>query len=322
VEPLVSLMEGLTNWYIRRSRRRFWGSEMTADKQAAYETLYYVLVNVLKLYAPVAPYLSEKLYRILTGEKSVHLAAWPEIPARYADAKLLADVELTRRVIRLARSIREKQNVKNRQPLRLMQVVLNSPDVDEVVRRFSGLIQDELNVKALEILDDVSSIAAVSYKPCFPVIGERYPALRGSLIKAIQTGKFTLADGKVLLTLDGEEKAFEEDILLVTYTANKGMHVAAESGVVVSLDLTVTEELRREGLAREVVRNVQDARKALALNITDRIVLDVVAGALPEGWADYICGETLASLGKVEAPETTIEVAEGKEAMTIAIARA
>ena len=322
VTPLVSLMEGLTNWYIRRSRRRFWGSEMTADKQAVYETLYYVLVSVLKLYAPVAPYLSEKLYRILTGERSVHLAAWPVIPERYADAKLLADVELTRRVIRLARSIREKQNVKNRQPLRLMQVVLGNPEVDEVVRRFSGLIREELNVKELEILDDVSSIATVSYKPCFPVIGERYPALRGSIIKAVQTGKFTLADGKVTLSVDGEEKSFEEDILLITYNANKGMHVAAESGIVVSLDLTVTEELRREGLAREVVRNIQDARKSLDLNITDRIVLDVVSGELPEGWTDYICGETLATLGRVETPETTVNVAEGKEAMAIAIARA
>ena len=127
VTPLVSLMDGMTNWYIRRSRRRFWGSGMTEDKQAAYDTLYYVLVTTLKLYAPVAPILSEKLYRILTGEESVHLADWPEIPPPGPIDELLSEVELVRGVISLARAIREKQRVKNRQPLRLMQVALSDP---------------------------------------------------------------------------------------------------------------------------------------------------------------------------------------------------
>ena len=322
VTPLVSLMDGLTNWYIRRSRRRFWGSEMTEDKQAAYDTLYYVLVNLIKLYAPVAPILSEKLYRILTGEESVHLADWPSIPESYADDKLIADVELVRRVIRLTRSIREKQKVKNRQPLSLMQIALNDPAGTEVVATFADIIKEELNVKELEILDDVNHIATVSYKPCFPVIGQKYPAQRPAIIKAVQTGKFTLDGGKVVLDLNGEQQAFDEDILLISYNAKPGMHVVSESGVVVSLNLNITDELRQEGLARDIVRNIQDARKAQNYNITDRITIAITGGALPEDWVSYICGETLATVGEVASPDATVTVeGEGKENITIAIAK-
>ena len=320
VTPLVSLMEGLTNWYIRRSRRRFWGSEMTEDKKAAYDTLYYVLVSILKLYAPVAPYLSEKLYRILTGEESVHLAVWPQIPDRFADDRLLADVELTRRVIRLGRSIREKQNIKNRQPLQLMQVAMNDREGAEVIRSFSDLIREELNIKQLEILDEVDSIATVSYKPCFPVIGQKYPQQRGSIIKAVQTGRFTIAEDKVRLEVNGEEQELDSDVLLVSYEARKGMHVASENGVVLSLDTTITEELRREGIAREVIRNIQDARKNMNYNITDRIAL-AAEGDIPAEWMDYIASETLGTFGTVDRPDTTVEIGEGKHRITVAIAR-
>ena len=321
VEPLLSLMEGLTNWYIRRSRRRFWGSGMSADKQCAYDTLYYVLVNLLKLYAPVAPILSEKLYRNLTGEKSVHLAAWPEISEAYANAELLAQVDMVRRVIRQARSIREKQRVKNRQPLSLMQIALNNPADNAVIRDFDEIIMEELNVKRLEILDNVESIASVSYKPCFPVIGQKYPQLRPVIIKAVQTGKFELTEGGVKLEVNGEEQIFDSDILLINYTAHKGMHVAAENGMVVSLDLTITDELRREGMAREIVRNVQDARKSMNLNITDRIVLSL-EGDVPEEWVEYICGETLGSIGETGEDANIVTVEEGKKSVRIAIRKA
>ncbi len=322
VTPLVSLMDGLTNWYIRRSRRRFWGSEMTEDKQAAYDTLYYVLVNLLKLYAPVAPILSEKLYRILTGEESVHLADWPQIPSSFADDELIADVELVRRVIRLTRSIREKQKVKNRQPLSLMQIALTDARGTEVIRAFADIIKEELNVKNLEILDDADRIATVSYKPCFPVISQKYPQQRPALIKAVQTGKFSLENGKVAVEIDGNRQSFDEDVLLVSYNAREGMHVVSESGIVVSLDLKITDDLRQEGLARDIVRNIQDARKAQNYDITDRIVISISGGSLPEKWVDYVCGETLASVDTVDAPDATITVeGEGKDNIVIAMAR-
>ncbi len=316
VTPLISLMDGLTNWYIRRSRRRFWGSGMTEDKRQAYDTLYYTLVTALKLFAPAAPIISEALYRNLTGEESVHLADWPEVPEAYADSELLAQVELAQEVISLTRSIREKQRVKNRQPLRLMQVAVNDPAKARVIREFDAIIREELNIKELEILDNTDQVAEVITKPCFPVISAKYPDRRGDVIKAVKSGAFRLEGDKAILTISGAEEAFDADIILVEYAAKAGMHIASGKGMVVALDLTIDEALQREGLARDIIRNIQDARKRMALNITDRIVLDV-EGSLPEGWADYICGETLASVGQAKEADTTVEMPD--EGLTIRI---
>ena len=195
---------------------------------------------------------------------------------------------------------------------------MNDPAGAQVIRAFSDIIKEELNVKALEVLDDVDSIATVTYKPCFPVIGQKYPAQRGSIIKAVQTGKFSLKDGKAILDMDGEKQAFDEDILLITYNAKPGMHVVSENGAVVSLDLTITEALRQEGVARDAVRNIQDARKSMNYNITDRIVI-AIDGDLPEASVAYICGETLASVGPVPVPDTVVTV-EGDNGKNIAIA--
>ena len=319
VTPLISLLDGLTNWYIRRSRRRFWESGMSEDKKQAYDTLYYTLVTILKLFAPVAPIISEELYRNLTGESSVHLAAWPVVPESFANPELLRNVELVQDVITLARSIREKQRIKNRQPLRAMQVAVNDSAQVEVIRAFSQIIQEELNIKSLELLDNVDQVAKVVTKPCFPVIGQKYPTRKGDIIKAVKTGAFRLEGDKAILTLNGAEEAFDADVILIEYTAKEGMHIASGKGIVLSLDLTIDEALQREGLARDIVRNVQDARKQADLNITDHIVLEVT-GALPEGWEDYITGETLASLGTVETVLKTIDMPD--EGLSIRMGKA
>jgi len=157
----------------------------------------------------------------------------------------------------------------------------------------------------------------VDYKPCFPVIGQKYPTRRGDIIKGVKSGKFRLEGDKAIVDVNGTEEAFDADIILVSYNAKPGMHVASDKGIVVALDLTITEELRREGLARDIVRNIQDARKKMGCDISDRIVLDV-EGALPEGWADYICGETLSSLGAVAEAAATVEI-EGDAGQNIVI---
>ena len=322
VTPLISLIDGLTNWYIRRSRRRFWENGMSQDKKNAYDTLYYVLVNTLKIFAPVAPILSEKLYRNLTGEESVHLATWPEIPVEYANAELLEQVELVQDVITLARSIREKQRVKNRQPLSTMQIALNDAAKTDIIRAFAGIITEELNIKHLEILDDVQAIATVDYKPCFPVIGAKYPTRRGDIIKGVKSGKFRLDGDKAYVDVNGAEEAFDADIILISYNAKPGMHVASGNGIVVALDLTITEELRCEGLARDIVRNIQDARKKMGCEISDRILL-AVTGELPAGWTDYICGETLSCVCDSVDAQTTVEIeGDGGQKIVIAIAKA
>ena len=267
VERLVSLVDGLTNWYIRRSRRRFWGRGMSQDKRNAYETLYYVLVNTAVLFAPVAPFLAEKLYKTFTDESSVHLADWPSIPVSFQDDAMLQKVELVQNVINLARSIRNKNRIKNRQPLGVLKVALSDPEHNAIVTEFKEIIAEELNVKVVEVLQDASAIVTVKYDPFFQGIRDRYPERIPEIIKAIKSGKFELREDGVWLTIHIEPERYDESILLVTYQAREGMHAAGHQGVVVSLDLTVTEELKREGLAREMVRHIQEARKQMGCEI-------------------------------------------------------
>lgn len=314
VEYMVSLVDGLTNWYIRRSRRRFWSSGMSKDKQSAYQTMYYVLVCTTKLFAPVAPIISEKMYKVLTGEASVHLSMWPEIPQAFANKGLLENVALVQEVIYLARSIRNKNRVKNRQPLSSLKVALPDSSQNGIIGEFREIIAEELNVKNIELLDEAESIADVKYAPNFNEIRNRYPARIAEIIKAIKSGKFRMEGNTVVLQTDNQghstvpkEERFDVDIILVTYQAKEGQHVASNHGIVVSLDLTLTEELKAEGFARDIVRNIQDARKQLGCEITDTILLSL-EGEVPKQWLEYICKETLGKLGNVAAPESVIEI--------------
>jgi isoleucyl-tRNA synthetase len=242
VNHLQSLIDGLTNWYIRRSRRRFWESGMSEDKLNAYETLYYVLVNTLRLFAPVAPILSELLYKTLTREFSVHLANWPQIPASCQDEELLRKVDLVQNVISLAHSIRNKNRIKNRQPLRLLEVALADRDQDAVILEFKEIIAEELNVKDIHVLQDVESIASLKYDPNFNTIRNGYPQRVPELIKAIKSGKFQVTDTETILTINGTPERFDPEIVLVTYQAKEGRHVASNKGIVLSLDLTITKK--------------------------------------------------------------------------------
>lgn len=321
VEYMVSLIDGLTNWYIRRSRRRFWSKGMSEDKLSAYQTMYYVLICTTKLFAPAAPIISEKMYKVLTDEFSVHLAQWPEVPGTFADEKLIADVALVQDVIYLARSIRNKNRVKNRQPLSSLRVALPDSSKNDVIVEFKEIIADELNVKNIEILDDVENIADVKYDPNFNEIRNRYPDRIPEIIKAVKSGKFQMADGTVILQIDNREESFDADIILVTYQAKDGQHIVSNRGIVVSLDLTITEELKAEGLARDIVRNIQDARKQIGCEITDMILLSF-EGDVPKQWLEYICKETLGRLDSIAIPESIIEIeTEGAKKVKIFVSK-
>lgn len=312
VEPVISLIDGLTNWYIRRSRRRFWSEGMSEDKLSAYQTLFYVLIATTKLLAPVAPIISEKMYKILTGEFSVHLSQWPQIPQEFADEALLAKVALVQEVIYLARSIRNKNQVKNRQPLSCLKVALSDRSGKDAIAEFQDLIADELNVKRIELLDEAQKIADVQYAPDFQEIRRRYPDRIAEIIKAVKSGNIQLTGDDVTLQIDGQEERFEADLILVTYQAKEGQHIASSHGMVVSFDLTITEELRAEGFARDIVRNIQEVRKQIGCEITDRILL-AFEGSVPNQWLEEICKETLGQLGTVLSPEGVVEVAAEKE---------
>ncbi|MBQ8416879.1 MAG: class I tRNA ligase family protein, partial [Clostridia bacterium] len=321
VDSLLELVDGVTNWYIRRPRRRFWASGMTEDKKNAYETLYYVLVNTAKLFAPVAPILAEKIYKLLTDELSVHLADWPEIPEQYRNDELVESVALVQDAITLARSIRNKNRVKNRQPLSSMQLAMSDRTKLSCIREFTDVIADELNVKSVTLIDDVENIAKIVYAPNFNEIRARYPNRISDLVRAVKTGQFRMAEDAAYVTVNGAEEAFDPAIILVSYIAKDGLFVASQKQMIVSLDLTITDELRAEGIAREIVRNIQDARKQIGCAITDRIRICVTEGEAPADWLDFICGETLAELGSVETPDTVVEIAGDAGKIAIAIGR-
>ncbi len=299
VDSLARLVDGLTNWYIRRSRRRFWGSEATKDKMDAYETLYYVLVQMTKLFAPVAPVLAEKLYKTLTGGYSVHLETFPQIPEEFLDSQLTQGVALVRRVITLARSIRARNNIKNRQPLSRLSVASSDKTCVATLESFRDIIAEELNVKEVCILDDVDQIATRKIAPNFNEIKNRYANRVPQIIKAIKTGKYTIGEEFVSLDIDGEIGEYDPEILLITYQAKDGTYVASDRQIVTALDLEITEDLRQEGIARDIVRSVQDLRRQMGLEILDRIRLEIV-GYTCTDWLDYIATETLADIGSVE----------------------
>jgi isoleucyl-tRNA synthetase len=321
VDKLVSLVDGITNWYIRRSRRRFWGSGISKDKMNGYETLYYVLVNTVKLFAPAAPILAEKLYKTLTGEYSVHLTDWPKISESFKDDDLIQKVDLVQNVIYLARSIRNKNRIKNRQPLSVLKVALTNDELNATVSEFKEIISEELNVKEVDVLKDVSNIALIKYDPNFNEIRDKYPQRIPEIIKAVKSGKYELHENEVLLTINDKKESFDSRIILVTYQAREGMHVVSNQGIVVSLDLTVTDELKREGLARDIIRNIQDARKQIGCDIMDNIIISV-DGNFPHEWIEYICKETLSRIGEVAHPITTVEIQDDDgEAISIAITK-
>ena len=294
VKPIISLIDGLSNWYIRRSRRRFWASGMDKDKKDAYETLYYVLTNTAKLLAPIAPIVSERVFKALTDKDSVHLENWPNIPEEYNNKKLLDEIDNVQDVIHLARGIRNKQNIKNRQPLSLLQVAFANPADKTALEIYKDIIAEELNVKNIQFIDNVDEIATVNYKVNFATVGKTMGSKIPVITKAIKTGNIKLENGKYHITGD-EEMTLDKQDILVTYIAKSDKPVASDEHIVVALDLNITQELKNEGIAREIVRNIQDARKTLELNITDRINL-YLSDTCPTEFVEYICRETLADL--------------------------
>lgn len=318
VTELTSLVDGLTNWYIRRSRRRFWSNGMSSDKKEAYETLCYVLVNITKLFAPVAPLMAEKIYKTLTPDFSVHLADWPTIPDYFRNDELLEQVEITQKVIYLSRTIRSKNRIKNRQPLSELKIVMSNNEYDSIIDQFKDIIAEELNVKKVTILDNMDDVATLKYAPNFNEVRNRYPDKLTTIIQTIKAGNFVLKNDKAILSINNQIEEFDSEIILVKFQAKDGQHIVSDSGIVVSLDLEITEELKREGLARDVIRNVQDARKQLGCDIMDRVVIEL-SESFPKEWTEYLCNETMSYLGNIDNPATTLVISDNDEDIIVKV---
>lgn len=257
-------VDDLSNWYVRRSRRRFWKSEADSDKQAAYSTLYEVLVTLAKLLAPVLPFMAEALYQNLvrsvdaTASESVHHCAWPHVDEALIDRALLDDVAISRAVA-LGHSIRASSNIKVRQPLGKAIVVV-SHDQRDSVERTKDIIADELNVKSVELAENEAEFVTYRLLPdnkkLGPKFGQKFPDVRKALTNADGFAVAQAVRAGQSVTLG--EFVLAPDEILVTPQPREGFAIASEGGIVVALDTHITPDLLREGYAREVVRRVQE----------------------------------------------------------------
>ncbi len=302
------VLDELSNWYVRRSRRRFWKAEMNKAKLSAYQTLYECLEKTAVLLSPIAPFFAEELYRNLntaTGlreTESVHLSIFPEV--EYRDKQLERKMELAQQVVFLVRSMRAKNNLKVRQPLKKM-LVSAGKENNEALADMTEVVLDELNIKELEILSDDNGVVEKSAKPNFKAIGPKFGKKANPVANAIRG--FGVAEIKqlesgndVVLTLDGEEIAISKEFVEIISTQITGWLVESEDGVTVAVDLELTPELIAEGNAREFVNRVQNMRKDAGFDVTDKINITFTSNVqLVESvrmFEEYICGETLAEV--------------------------
>jgi isoleucyl-tRNA synthetase len=310
VGVIESFLDDLTNWHVRRSRRRFWKSEQDADKRTAYATLYHVLVCLTKLLAPITPFVTEVMYQNLVcsvqpdAYQSVHHCDWPRVDESAIDEVLMAQMALARRIASLGLGARGSANIKVRQPLAKALVYAGDTRA-KLIDELADTVVDELNVKALEFVAEEGTLVTYRILPdnrlLGPRFGKMFPEVRAALSAAdpVAVVERVQAGLPVFLTVDGEAVELAPEEVLVQTQPAAGLAVSADKGVTVAVDAVITPELRAEGMAREIVRRVQTMRKNAGFSIDDRIVTYFVAdGGLADVmtiWGEYIRAETLST---------------------------
>ncbi|WP_084524421.1 isoleucine--tRNA ligase [Lutispora thermophila] len=295
--------EDLSNWYIRRSRRRFWATELTDDKKAVYNTTYEILVGLTKIIAPFAPFMAEEMYRDLTGEMSVHMADYPVSNKDLLEPHIEERMDLVRDLVSLGRAAREKVKIKVRQPIA---EVLIDGKYEDLIKDLVPLLQEELNVKKVIFAKHLDEYMEFSLKPNFkvagPIFGPKIKLLGKALaeVDGAEAVKKLEAGETLKLEVDGETLDVVKDHVLITITAKEGFTVAMENNLFVILETTLTQELLDEGYAREFISKVQQMRKNNDYEVLDRIRIyfdgdDEIAKAV-EVHKDYIMTETLADV--------------------------
>jgi len=318
-----AFLDDLSNWYVRRSRRRYWKSEHDSDKNTAYATLYHVLVKFARILAPFTPFVTESIYQNLVRSaypqayESVHHTAWPRYDAAAVDPDMLEQMELARQVASLGLGARNSAGLKVRQPL--AQALAFAGGTRNLSQPFVEIITDELNVKAFSFVEKASQLVTYRILPDNKTLGPRFgadfPKLRAALAAAdpAQVAANVLAGEPVALEMDGQPVELAPNELLVQTQPVEGLAVAADKQITVAVDAKITPELRSEGLAREVVRRVQAMRKDAGFNIEDRITTTYQAGEnlakVFEGWSEYIMAETLSTrlIDSPPPPEAYVE---------------
>ena len=295
----------LSNWYVRRNRERFWAQDLTDEKIGAYVTLYRVLTTLIKVAAPFVPFITDEIYQNLvygldnSAPESVHLCYWPEVNDKEVDLKLEKEMDLAYKIVKLGRSARNSENIKNRQPLSKMLI-----SVDTLPEYYGNIVKDELNVKEVVLGADMSEYVNFEIKPNLPVLGKEYgrliPKIKEELAKMNQMDLANkVKAGKVeTIFVDDTEIALDSNNLLITMQGKEGYAFAGEGEVGVVLDTTITPELKEEGYLREILSKVQNMRKDKGFEVLDKINLYVSGNDMLEEvvkkYADEIKRETLA----------------------------
>ena len=301
--------ENLSNWYVRLNRKRFWGGGLTQDKLAAYQTLYTCLETVSMLSAPFAPFISDRIFRDLNTisgrhkDESVHLSKFPVCDQSLIDTELEQMMALAQQVSSMVLALRRKVNIKVRQPLTKILIPVLDPTMARQIEAVKGLIMNEVNVKEIELIEKTTGLITKRIKPNFKTLGPKY----GKQMKQIAALVATFTQEQIaeieaatesLLDLGGEKIVVTPADFEITSEDMPGWLVASEGKLTVALDITLTDELRAEGVARELVNRIQNIRKDSGFEVTDKIRVEIeqielVRPAL-ETFSDYIASQTLA----------------------------
>jgi len=298
----------LSNWYVRLSRRRFWKGDYQTDKISAYQTLYTCMNTIAKLSAPIAPFFMDRLYQDLNSvtaketSESIHLSDFPKYDASFVDKSLERKMENAQIISSLVLSLRAKEKIKVRQPLQKIMIPVDNEQQKEEILAVANLIKHEVNIKEIQILEDASDILIKQIKPNFKTLGPKFG--KDMRFIAAEVQKFNQEDinkiekdRNILLAINGKEITLELADVEISSKDIEGWLVANEGSLTVALDVTITEDLRKEGVARELVNRIQNARKDTGLEVTDKIKLTVLnfenlQQSISENRA-YIMSETL-----------------------------
>src|SRR6202035_5192088 len=300
---IATFIDDLSNWYVRRSRRRFWEGPATPDGAAAFATLYTALETLTRLMAPITPFITDYLWGVLragTAPDSVHLASWPTPDLDLIDPGLAEQMALVRRLAELGGSARASAVVRVRQPL--ARALVGAAGFAALPAELRAQVAEELNVHALEPLDAVADdLVSYTVRPNFRALGRRFGPATPGVAAAIEAAdpvglaQGLRTEGSASVPVDGSPVSLAPDEVIVTQTPRSGWAVASDAGETVALEVTITPQLRREGYAREAVRLVQDARKGDGLEVSDRISLRWSTADPDLAWALTEHGELIST---------------------------
>ena len=297
------ILDHLSNWYVRRNRRRFWKSENDNDKNAAYFTLYNALITYTKIMAPIIPFISEEIYKNLSKEsESIHLSSFPTYNKENTDLSVIKEIDDIINIVNLSRSARNKANIKVRQPLSNL-YIYSTDNISDTIKRNEIQIKEELNIKEINIVDDVSSILSYKIKPNFALLSEKYGSDMKMIISAInQSDQNSLmnqlaSNNKIDLNIENKNFEILEDELIVDEIPKDNLCINGNRDFKVGLNINITEELKMEGIVRDLIRQVQNLRKKSNLNVSDRIIFALSGNQKIHDsiskFKDYFMNETL-----------------------------